>query len=81
VAWDGAPFFCVETRYLTVRVPYSQADSTAFRKAFGCYKSQFRSEEMETYSKQLEDIWGGRVYLRPWFGSDTGEDLFKLRGN
>jgi LmbE family N-acetylglucosaminyl deacetylase len=80
-AWHGEePLSFVESRFLTVRVPYSKADSTAFRKAFACYKSQFRSEEMESYSKELEDIWDGHIYLRPWFGSEKGEDLFKLDG-
>jgi len=80
-AWHGdEPFSFVETRFLTVRVPYSETDVAAFRKAFACYKSQFRSEEMESYSKELEDIWDGHIYLRPWFGSEKGEDLFKLDG-
>lgn len=80
-AWHGLePFSFVENRFLTVRVPYSEADNSAFKKAFACYRSQFRPDELESYSKQLEDIWGGRIYLRPWFSSETGEDLFKLRG-
>ena len=80
-AWHGdEPFSFVETRFLTVRVPYSEADSTAFKKAFACYKSQFRSEEIESYSKQFEDMWGGRVYLRPWFGAESGDDIFTLKG-
>jgi N-acetyl-1-D-myo-inositol-2-amino-2-deoxy-alpha-D-glucopyranoside deacetylase len=77
-AWHGdEPFSFVETRFLTVRVPYSETDVAAFRKAFACY-SQFRSEEIESYSKGFEDMWGGRVNLRPWFGSETGEDLLNL---
>jgi hypothetical protein len=79
-AWHGEePISFVETRFLTVRVPYSEADGTAFKKAFACYKSQFRSEEIESYSKQLEDVWGGRIYLRPWFGAESGDDIFTLK--
>ena len=81
-AWHGEePISFVETRFLTVRVPYSEADGTAFKKAFACYKSQFRSEEIESYSKQLEDMWGGRIYLRPWFGAESGDDVFTLKGH
>jgi LmbE family N-acetylglucosaminyl deacetylase len=81
-AWHGEePISFVETRFLTVRVPYSEADSTAFKKAFACYKSQFRSEEVESYSKQLQDMWNGRIYLRPWFGAESGEDVFTLKGH
>ena len=78
-AWHAQePFSFVENRFLTVRVSYSEADRIAFRKAFACYKSQFRSDEMESYSKQLEDVWAGHIYLRPWFGSEKSEDLFKF---
>jgi hypothetical protein len=69
----------VETRFLTVRVPYTEADSTAFKEAFACYKSQFRSEEIESYSKELEGIWRGRIDLRPWFGALSGDDIFRLK--
>jgi len=79
LAWhEDEPMSFVETRFLTIRVPYSEADVVAFRKAFACYKSQWRSEEVESYSKELEDIWRGRIDLRPWFGSETGEDLLSL---
>jgi LmbE family N-acetylglucosaminyl deacetylase len=79
-AWHGEePLSFVETRFLTVRVPYTEADSTAFKKAFACYKSQFRSEEIESYSKELEGIWRGRIDMRPWFGAVSGDDIFELK--
>ena len=65
--------------FLTLRLPYSEADGTAFKKAFACYKSQFRSEEIESYSKELEEVWGGRIDLRLWFGAVSSDDIFTLK--
>jgi len=52
---------------------------TAFKKAFACYKSQFRSEEIESYSKELEEMWSGRIDLRLWFGAVSRDDIFTLK--
>ncbi len=74
------PISGVDASYLTVRVPYSKDDFTAFQKSFRCYRTQFLPEEMESYTKQFGELWGGRIYLRPWFGAERGDDLFTLKG-
>ena len=70
------PFSAVETRYLTVRVPYSDAEFGRFQKSFSCFKTQFLPQEMRTLPEKLNNLWGGRIYLRPWFGSQKGDDVF-----
>jgi LmbE family N-acetylglucosaminyl deacetylase len=80
-AWHGQePISGVDGSYLTVRVPYSKDEFVAFQKSFKCYKTQFLPEELETIPRQLDDLWGGRIYLRPWFGAVGGDDLFTLKG-
>ena len=74
------PISGVDASYLTVGVPYSKDDFTAFQKSFRCYKTQFLPEEVESYTKQFDELWGGRIYLRPWFGAISGDDVFKLKG-
>jgi N-acetyl-1-D-myo-inositol-2-amino-2-deoxy-alpha-D-glucopyranoside deacetylase len=73
------PWAPVEIEYLTVQVPYTDADLNAAGKSFACYKSQFPDEILRLVPQQLhKDVWQGRVYLRPWFGSAKGQDLFAL---
>ena len=73
------PWAPVEMEYLTVQVPYTEADLNAARKSFACYKSQFPKEVLELGPLQWhKEVLQGRVYLRPWFGSAKGEDLFAL---
>jgi hypothetical protein len=80
-AWHGQePISGVDGSFLTVRVPYSKDEFVAFQKSFKCYKTQFLPEELETIPRQLDELWGGRIYLRPWFGAVRGDDLFTLKG-
>jgi LmbE family N-acetylglucosaminyl deacetylase len=41
------PCAASDPRFLTVRVPYDDADLAATRKALACHKSQFPAEQME----------------------------------
>jgi len=73
------PWAPVDMEYLTVQVPYSVADLNAAKKSYACYKSQFPNELLPRVMQQLhKDVWQGRIYLRPWFGSAKGQDLFAL---
>jgi LmbE family N-acetylglucosaminyl deacetylase len=79
-SWHGEePLSATDPSYLTVRVPYSKDDFIAFQKSFRCYKTQFQPEEMETLPKQFDAVLGGRIYLRPWFGAASGDDVFTLK--
>ena len=76
---DVLPWAPVDMEYLTVKVPYTDADLNAAGKSLVCYKSQFPVEFLRVAAQQLhKDIWQGRIYLRPWFGSVKGQDLFAL---
>lgn len=73
------PWAPVDMEYLTVQVPYTEADLNAARKSFACYKSQFPNELLQFGALQFhKEALQGRVYLRPWFGSVKGEDVFAL---
>jgi hypothetical protein len=53
-------------------------DLAATRRAFACHRSQFSAEQMEALVSWLHETLGGRVYLRPWFGARTTDDVFNL---
>jgi LmbE family N-acetylglucosaminyl deacetylase len=70
------PWSPTDPRFLTVRVPYEPADLAATRAGLACHKSQFRAEQMEPLIGFMDQVLGGRVYLRPWFGASSTDDLF-----
>lgn len=77
---DHDPHWAVtSTRFLTVRVPYDAADLAATRNAFACHASQFSAAQMKDLPDWLDARLGGRVYLRPWFGAETSDDVFRLQ--
>lgn len=79
-SWRGMePLLGVDSSYLTVHVPYSKDEFAIFQKSFRCYKTEFLPEEMESYTKGFDELWGGRIHLRPWFGAARGDDLFTAR--
>jgi LmbE family N-acetylglucosaminyl deacetylase len=72
------PWSPTDSRFLTVRVPYGDADLAATRASLACHKSQFRSDEVESETRWTHQVLGGHVYLRPWFGAIKTDDVFKL---
>lgn len=65
--------------YLTISVPYSEADLGAARTSFACYESQFPAEVLQFGAVQAhQTVWQGSVHFRPWFGAMSGNDLFEL---
>ncbi len=73
-----APWSPSDPRFLTVRVPYAPADLAATRAALACHKSQFRADQVDPLAGFLDQVLGGRVYLRPWFGEAAADDVFAL---
>ena len=67
-----------DPRYLTVRVPYDDADLAATRQAFACHQSQFAPDQIEPLLGRLHARLRGHVYLRPWFGAGATDDVFDL---
>jgi LmbE family N-acetylglucosaminyl deacetylase len=72
------PWVPIDMEYLTVQVPYTEADLNEARKSFACYKSQFPEEVLRLGPELHKKVWQGQIYLRPWFGGVQGEDLFAL---
>jgi LmbE family N-acetylglucosaminyl deacetylase len=72
------PWSATDPRFLTVRVPYEAADLAASRAALACHKSQFPAEQVDPLTRFMDEVLGGRVHLRPWFGASTADDVFKV---
>ncbi len=70
-------FFPTHSRYLTVHVPFAEADLAAARRAFACHQSQFTDETIDHLNRFLTKAWSGSVSFRPWFGESGGEDLLE----
>jgi len=66
-------FFATDARYLTVHVPFSDADLDAARRSFACHKSQFAEDVIAYLDRFLTQAWSGRVSFRPWFCQHPGE--------
>lgn len=72
--WEGTAL-----EYLTVQVPYTEADLEAVRASFACYESQFPAEVLQFGASYIHQaLWQGKVFLRPWFGIVRGDDVFVL---
>jgi len=75
----GFPWSGTDRRFLTVQIPYARMDMDASRKALACHESQFPKAQMGPLANILDQILGGKVYLRPWFGSAASSDILKSR--
>jgi LmbE family N-acetylglucosaminyl deacetylase len=62
--------------YLTVRVTFAKRDETAYHRALECHKSQFTTEEMQKFERDLDKGWAGSVLFRPWFGKHRSNSVF-----
>jgi LmbE family N-acetylglucosaminyl deacetylase len=76
-ATGGIPWSPTDPRFLTVRVPYEAGDLAAGRAALACHKSQFPADQVDPLTQFMDQVLGGHVYLRPWFGASTADDIFK----
>jgi LmbE family N-acetylglucosaminyl deacetylase len=74
----NVPWSPTDARFLTVRVPYEPADLAATRTALACHKSQFPADQVDPLTQFMDQVLGGRVYLRPWFGAAAADDVFKV---
>lgn len=68
-------FVGTDARYLTVHVPFTDADLAAARRAFACHDSQFTADTVKHLDQFLTHAWSGKVSFRPWFGEEKGDSL------
>jgi LmbE family N-acetylglucosaminyl deacetylase len=68
----------VDSRYLPVRISYTDADTRSAADALACHKTQYTAEETAAMLRMARTMEDGAVRLRPWF-VDPGPvtDLFK----
>jgi len=77
-AWPAElPWHTTDPAYLTVRVPFSNADQLRYHQAFECHKSQYTAEQFEKIEKGLDSGWAGSVWFRRWLGGPQSNDLFR----
>jgi transposase len=72
-------WYAIDPSYLTVRVTFTKSDETAYCHALECHKSQFTTEEMQRFERDLDKGWAGSVLFRPWFGKQKSNSVFNCR--
>jgi len=74
----GAPPLLVpETKYVTVRVPFTPPDLEAAQRAMSCHRSQFTPEALARVLPEQARFWNGSVPLAPAFSTAAGADVFR----
>jgi LmbE family N-acetylglucosaminyl deacetylase len=69
-------FLATNARYLTVQVPFQDADLAAARRSFRCHQSQFTEDTLHDLDAFFTSAWSGKVSFRPWSGEKHGDELF-----
>lgn len=70
-------FFTTDARFLTVHVPFTEADLEAARRSYRCHQSQFTEQAIKYLDGFFTKAWSGKVSFRPWFGDVRGDDLLE----
>jgi LmbE family N-acetylglucosaminyl deacetylase len=75
--WFGFKIYPTAPELLTARVPFTEKDLAAARKALACHKSQATTDAMNESFAALSYLWNGQVWFQQWRGGPTSQDLFR----
>jgi LmbE family N-acetylglucosaminyl deacetylase len=74
----GAPPLLVpQAKYLSVKVPFAEADLEAARRSMSCHGTQYAEEVVQRVFPSQARAWNGSVPLAPAFSTAPGTDLFR----
>src|SRR4051812_31679360 len=72
------PLATVDPKYLTVRIPISDADSERAKASWLCHKSQYRPEQIEAMHQMIRASLKGTMYFQPLIAvPKQGSSLFQ----
>jgi LmbE family N-acetylglucosaminyl deacetylase len=74
--WFGFKIYPTAPELLTARVPFTEKDRVAARKALSCHKSQATTDAMNESFAALTYLWNGQVWFQQWRGGKNSQDLF-----
>jgi LmbE family N-acetylglucosaminyl deacetylase len=74
--WFGFKLYPTAPELLTARVPFTERDRVAARKALSCHKSQATTDAMNESFAALTYLWNGQVWFQQWRGGKNSQDLF-----
>jgi LmbE family N-acetylglucosaminyl deacetylase len=66
------PLATVAAKYLSVKIPVSEADSERAKAAWLCHKSQYTPEQIESMHQMLKASLKGTMYFHPLVGTPIG---------
>jgi LmbE family N-acetylglucosaminyl deacetylase len=76
---DGGapPFLTPQTSHFTTRVPFTEADLDATRRAMACHTTQFPEAAVERMTAVMREAWKGEIPLVPMVPQQPSDDLFR----
>lgn len=71
------PFLAPQASHFTTRVPFTEADLDATRRAMACHTTQFPETAVDRMTAVMRDVWKGAVPLVPMVPQQPSNDLFR----
>jgi len=71
------PHLIPQAKYFTVRVPFSETDFDAARRAMACHRTQYSDETVQRIFDMTKVGLKGMISLSPLFPADARSDLFR----
>lgn len=70
------PFLVPQSKYLSVRVPFTAADLDVARRSMSCHKTQYSEDVVERVSETMRQALSGILPFVPAFSTSGETDLF-----
>lgn len=74
---DAPPLVVPQARYFTTRVPFSQEDFAAAKRALACHRTQVTPEALERVTSAAAAAWNNAIPLVPAFPAGAAPGLFR----
>lgn len=68
IHWFTSQWHATAPEFLTIQIPYNEADLARARESLGCHQSQFTTEDMDELIELIDYVYDGELTLRPWNG-------------
>jgi LmbE family N-acetylglucosaminyl deacetylase len=71
------PFLIPQSKYFSMRVPFTAADIDAARHSMSCHRSQYSEDIVQRIMDVARTTWHGTLPLAPFLATASGTDLFQ----
>ena len=67
------------SKYLPVRIAFTEADFEATHRAYACHASQYTREQVDANMLYMKHAFNGALPMRRWNDASPARDLFRRR--